>query len=58
VVVFDADRIADRATYTEPHRDPQGIRDVIVNGVFVLDGGQLTDARPGQFLERPPVAPR
>lgn len=58
VVVFDADRIADRATYTEPHRDPEGIRDVIVNGVLVLDGGRLTDALPGQFLERPPVAPR
>lgn len=57
VVVFDADRIADRATYTEPHHDPIGVRDVIINGQFVLDGGQLTEALPGRFLERSQAAP-
>lgn len=53
VVVFDPERVADRAAYTDPHHFPDGIRDVVVNGQFVIDRGVLTAALPGRFLERP-----
>lgn len=57
VVIFDAERIADRATYTDPHHFPDGIRDVIVNGVPVIDAGVLTPSLPGRFLDRTAAAP-
>ena len=39
VVVFDPDSIADRATFSEPHRYSVGVVDVLVNGqVAMLDG--------------------
>jgi N-acyl-D-amino-acid deacylase len=53
VVVFDADRVIDKATYSDPHHFPEGIRDVLVNGTPVIADGVLTLALPGRFLERP-----
>jgi N-acyl-D-amino-acid deacylase len=50
LVVFDADRIADTATYEKPHAYPEGIPFVIVNGVVVVKNGMQTSARPGQVL--------
>jgi N-acyl-D-amino-acid deacylase len=50
VVIFDPARIADRATYEQPHQYPEGITEVLVNGVVVLQNGTRTDARPGQVL--------
>jgi N-acyl-D-aspartate/D-glutamate deacylase len=54
VTVFDARRIIDKATYTEPFHYPQGIRYVVVNGQVVLDSGKHTGARPGRALRRKP----
>lgn len=50
LVVLDPARIEDRATFFEPHRFPAGIDHVLVNGVFVVDGGQPTLALPGRVL--------
>jgi N-acyl-D-amino-acid deacylase len=50
LVVFDPARVADRATYEQPHRYPDGISAVIVNGVPVVQRGTHTKARPGQVL--------
>jgi len=50
VVVFDPATVADRATFEHPHRYPVGIRDVMVNGRFVLRDGERTDERPGRAL--------
>jgi len=50
LVVFDLDRIADRAGYTDPHRYPEGIPFVFVNGVAVVENGQFTKATPGRVL--------
>ena len=51
IVVFDADRITDQATYLESTRPSIGMQHVIVNGEFVVrDGALLLDARPGRAV--------
>jgi len=50
IVVFDAARIIDRATYEKPHQYADGIVAVLVNGTPVVVNGTQTDARPGQVL--------
>ena len=52
-VVFDLDRIQDRATYQEPTQSPEGIDYVLVNGQVVIDHGTHTGARPGKVLHGP-----
>jgi N-acyl-D-amino-acid deacylase len=53
IVVFDPATIADRATYEQPHRYAVGVRDVLVNGVPVILGGEHTGARPGRVVRGP-----
>lgn len=53
LVVFDADRVRDRATFAEPHRTSEGIRFVIVNGRVVLEEGKPNGARAGKVLRGP-----
>ena len=50
VVVFDANRIVDKATFTQPHAYAEGVSHVLVNGVLVVDGGKVTRATPGKVL--------
>jgi len=52
LVVFDPQVINDTATYADPHRYPEGIRQVLVNGRFVVDEGHQTEERPGRVLRR------
>jgi N-acyl-D-amino-acid deacylase len=61
VVVFDLARVRDRATNlyphtypfeNYPHRYPEGIDYVFVNGVLVVDGERHTGALPGKVLRR------
>jgi N-acyl-D-amino-acid deacylase len=61
IVVFDLDRIHDRATNlyphtypfeNYPHQYPEGIDYVFVNGVKVVDGKEHTGALPGKVLRR------
>ncbi|MBL8989132.1 MAG: D-aminoacylase [Gemmatimonadetes bacterium] len=58
VVVFDPDRIADLATYQDPHRFSVGMVHILVNGVLVLRDGSLTGAKPGRVLKGPARPPR
>ena len=37
LVLFNPETIADRASFDDPHRYPEGIEMVIVNGVVVID---------------------
>jgi N-acyl-D-amino-acid deacylase len=53
LVVFDARRIADTATYQDPHRYPAGIEHVLVNGRFVIKHGEHTGSLPGRVLTPP-----
>ncbi len=58
LVIFDLDRVQDRATYEEPTRFPEGIDLVVVNGQVVLDeDGTHTGARPGRVLYGPGRTP-
>jgi N-acyl-D-amino-acid deacylase len=50
LVVFDAERIADRATFEDPQLFPLGIEHVLVNGELVVEHGEVTHARPGVWL--------
>jgi N-acyl-D-amino-acid deacylase len=52
LVLFDAERVIDKATFDSPHQYSEGFDLVVVNGVAVADDGQITDARPGTFVAR------
>ncbi len=52
IVVFDPDRIRDRAEYTDPHHYSEGVVHVLVDGEMVLQDEAMTGAHPGQFLNR------
>ncbi len=50
IVIFDAGKVSDRATYQNPTRRSGGIDYVIVNGIPVVEKGMLTGAFPGKLL--------
>jgi N-acyl-D-aspartate/D-glutamate deacylase len=50
LVVFDPDRIRDRATFEEPLQYSVGVSHVVVNARIVLDDGTMTAERPGRPL--------
>lgn len=50
LVVFDPEKVLDRATYREPEVPPAGIEWVFVNGVAVVEKGAVTGATPGRVL--------
>ncbi|MBU1825462.1 MAG: D-aminoacylase [Alphaproteobacteria bacterium] len=50
VVVFDPAKIADLSTFEKPHQYSIGMRDVFVNGVAVLRGGEHSGATPGRAV--------
>ena len=57
LVVFDPATISDRATFAQPRQYADGMRFVAINGQLVVDGGQLTAARPGRALRGPAAWP-
>ena len=50
LVIFDANKVADTATFTKPLSYPVGMPYVVVNGVVVIDDGRFTPANPGAVL--------
>lgn len=50
IVIFDANQIADRATYQEPQQPADGIALVLVAGTPVWRNDASTGQRPGRFL--------
>ena len=52
LLVFDPEEFEDRADFTDPMQYAVGIDYMTVNGTLVIDGGILTDARPGRLLKR------
>jgi len=53
IVVFDSDKIIDKATYEDPHQFSEGMVHVFVNGKQVLRMGEHTNAKPGRFVKGP-----
>jgi N-acyl-D-aspartate/D-glutamate deacylase len=53
LVVFDPRRVADRATFEDPHRYAAGIEHVLVNGSLVVKDGAHTGSLPGRILTPP-----
>ncbi len=50
VVVFDADRIIDTATYDDPRQEPAGIPYVLVNGCIAVDDDRCTGVFAGEAV--------
>ncbi|KAA3618062.1 MAG: D-aminoacylase [Calditrichaeota bacterium] len=53
LVIFDAAKIQDHATFENPHQLASGVEHVFVNGVQVLQNGQHTNAKPGRIVRGP-----
>lgn len=52
IVVFDAERIEDVATYEEPRQHPKGIEYVLVNGRVAADHGKQVETHAGRLVRR------
>lgn len=52
LVLFDKDKVIDRATFTEPKNLSEGIEIVFVNGQKVWENGNTTGSLPGEILRR------
>ena len=49
LTLFDADKVADRATYEQPALPTEGFRFVVVNGTPVVRDGRIVDGvTPGR----------
>jgi len=53
VVVFNASSIQDFATYDQPQLLAKGVVHVFVNGIQVVQNGNITQARPGKVVRGP-----
>ena len=53
IVIFDPEKILDRATYEQPHQISAGVIDVFVNGTAVIRDGKHTGAMPGRIVRGP-----
>ena len=52
VVVFDPNKVSDRATYQAPREASVGMRYVLVNGSVLVDEGRIVDGNfPGRLIE-------
>lgn len=56
IVIFDPQRVIDKATFEAPNQYPEGIPFVMVNGQFTVDEGKRTPALPGRPLRGPGYA--
>ncbi|MBI5199590.1 MAG: D-aminoacylase, partial [Nitrospirae bacterium] len=50
ITVFDPERINDRSIFDNPFLYPDGIVYVIVNGIPVVEDGELKGTLPGMVL--------
>ncbi|MCE5208796.1 MAG: D-aminoacylase [Chloroflexi bacterium] len=50
IVLFDAEKVIDKATFTHPQQYPEGIPHVMVNGEWVIQNGEHTHALPGKVV--------
>lgn len=55
LVLFDPDKVTDKATFQQPHQYSEGFDLVLVNGQPIVEEGKVTGARPGRIVR--PAAP-
>lgn len=53
IVIFNPEKVNDKATFQEPHQYAEGVEHVFVNGIQVLQDGAHTGATPGRFVKGP-----
>lgn len=52
IAIFDAARVRDRSTWTDPNALSEGVVHVLVNGVPVLRDEKMTGEKPGKLVKR------
>lgn len=52
ILIFDPEKVADRATYQQPRKTSVGIMHVIVNGTPVIENATHNGKTPGKILRR------
>jgi len=57
IVIFNPDTITDVATFEKPNQLSVGMQYVLVNGVAVIDHGNMTNALPGKVVRGPAWKP-
>jgi dihydroorotase/N-acyl-D-amino-acid deacylase len=50
IVIVDPVRVSDTATWQQPHRYPEGIPHVLVNGKPVVENNEITGTFPGMVI--------
>ncbi len=50
LVLFDPDKVRDKATFENPHQYSEGFDVVVVNGEVTVADGKITDKRSGRFI--------
>ncbi|MFA5925591.1 MAG: D-aminoacylase [Parcubacteria group bacterium] len=50
LIVFNPNRIGDKATVENPYQYAEGMSEVIVNGKLVMEAGKLTQEMPGEYI--------
>ncbi len=50
IVIFNPNTVADRSTWFDPVQPPVGVNWVFVNGISVIDDGNVTRKLPGKVL--------
>ncbi len=53
ILIFDPAKVQDKATFAKPHQYSEGFDYVLVNGIFAVDQGKLSEIRAGQILRGP-----
>lgn len=53
IVIFDPNKIQDKATFEKPHQLSEGMIHVFVNGKQVVNNGQHTGVKSGRFVKGP-----
>ena len=52
IVMFDSNRVLDKATYDEPYQYPEGIENVLVDGQVVIEESVHTGTLSGKVLRK------
>lgn len=50
ILIFDYDKLTDKASYSKPTLLCEGFKDIIVGGKIVYENQRLTGENPGKIL--------